>query len=46
MERKNYVAPAAETVELASGNSLLEDSGTSKATIERGKMEGFDDDWK
>ncbi len=46
MKRKNYVAPAAETVELASGNFLLEDSGTPKATIERGKMEGFDGDWK
>ncbi len=46
MERKNYVAPAAETVELASGNFLLETGSTPKATIEKGKMEGFDDDWK
>lgn len=46
MERKNYVAPAAETVELASGNFLLEDSSTPKATIEKGKLEGFDDAWK
>ncbi len=46
MERKNYVAPAAETVELVSGNFLFETSGTPKATIEKGKLEGFDGDWK
>ncbi len=46
MKKRKYIAPTVETVELASGNFLLETSSTPKATIEKGKLEGFDDDWK
>lgn len=43
-QRKNYVAPTMEVVELELQGSLLASSDYD-ATIENGNLEGFEDGW-
>ena len=45
-QRKDYKTPATEVVELEMQGSLLAGSGENNATIEQGKLNGFDEDWE
>ncbi len=50
MEKKgNYVAPVVKTVEIETQTNLLEDStqtSNCKANVEKGTLNGFEDDWE
>lgn len=45
MNKKNYVAPSVEVVEMDVQESLLAGSGEQNGSIENGYTSGFDSEW-
>ncbi len=46
MNKKSYVAPSVEVVEMGIQESLLAGSDVNSTSIEDGNLNNFDEDWE